>query len=596
MRRTNKRKNNSKNRHITKKKRFGKKGGIQNQCLVCGQFFHLKGTIGAPTRSDDINLYENHIKTHLKCNYCDVRVLNKNELIKHLLKNHKDKYNIAKSIIFDEKNVLNSIDKINLIDKFISTNMAINEFFTRIENKEKSNIEKAKKAEQEEQKKLKLEQDRLQKEAKQTALAEKIKIKEEQERLKKQAELDAKEADKIRQAEIQRQREIEKAEQERIKREKEASKRAAKDVAIAERELVSMGEEDKNALANELEQATTVKEVEEIISNSKEQKEEQVSRPTLKASAQEFVPRNQNINLIELLNKYNLYRIVNNAGFQGDIYNIIKSKYYFPLIRYFTDNMTDNDPIKIEYTNMIGLLICLVGILNNLFQINNIDLKLIIKGGKSAQMILSSYNFKTSNIKSDDVDILLVQDRMYDNEFLKNIGKQFVSLVNRLFNSENISIKEPNINDRNPNIYKISYIIKTDPATGKHTYKAISDIDFKQQTTDFFTGTNIIELPVSIEYYSDIINLLYYLQTPQAFLAEKKYYLNIYENVQRKVYNNNNEIECDCNNLIEEGKKGYIYECDIECKDRKFILEKFQKYIDPFEKLLKIKSISASDI
>ena len=84
MRRTNKRKKNSKKTRLTKKKRFGKRGGIQNQCQVCGQFFHLKGTIGAPTRSDDINLYENHIKTHPKCNYCDVRVLNKNELIKHL--------------------------------------------------------------------------------------------------------------------------------------------------------------------------------------------------------------------------------------------------------------------------------------------------------------------------------------------------------------------------------------------------------------------------------------------------------------------------------------------------------------------------------
>ncbi len=98
MRRTNKRKNNSKNRRITKNKRFGKRGGVQKECGVCGKWFHEFGTPGAPRDSKDRNLYENHIDTHPICKYCNGHFLDLNTLSQHLQQQHPNKYAVADSI------------------------------------------------------------------------------------------------------------------------------------------------------------------------------------------------------------------------------------------------------------------------------------------------------------------------------------------------------------------------------------------------------------------------------------------------------------------------------------------------------------------
>lgn len=612
MRRTNKRKKIVKQTCLTKKKRFGKKGGVQNQCQVCGQFFHLKGTIGAPTRSDDINLYENHIKTHPKCNYCDVRVLNKNELIKHLLKNHKDKYNIAKTIIFDEKNLLNSIDKIDLIDKFISTNMTIDDFFTRIENKEKSNekkaAEKAKKAEQEEQKRLQMEKEEAKKIAKQTAIAEQARIKAEQaeqERLKKeqerirQAEIRSKkeaenaEKDKLAKIEEEKKREAERLEKLEADRIKKAAKRVAKDVAIAERELTGMGQED--ILSTEVEialrNAQTVEDVIEIV-ESKANNTSEIAPTSVKPIK---------IDLLKMLSREE-FNIINSMGFQQQI--ALNMTRLFPVTKCFSEEinkLTNKENKFNEYKFINNLILFLVGLFNFKFINKNIDVKMIIKGGKGAQMILSSYGYYKNQIKcditSDDIDILLVQEQGYNRELLFTVAKQFSELIKRFVDSSDVenqlvSIKEPIIDAFNPNVFKISYINKSNPPNIK--YNVVSDIDFKKVETEFFDINNIEGLGFPNEYdlyglqynyYNYSFNLRYLLQSPQAFLSEKQYYLSIYDNIIQKSSTTEGKL-CDCTNIIEEGQQGFDYDCYMACKVREMMIPKFQKYIQPFQQLV----------
>lgn len=575
MRRTNKRKKNSKKTRLTKKKRLGKKGGIQNQCPVCDQYFHLKGTIGAPTRSDDISLYENHIKTHPKCNYCDVKVLNKNELIKHMLKNHKDKYNIAKSIIFDEKNLLNSIDKIDLIDKFTSTNMSIDDFFTRIENKEKSNekkaVEKAKKAEQEEQKRLQMEKEETKKIAKQTAIAEQARIKAEQEEQEKLQ----KEQERIRQAEIRRQREAEKVEEDKIlnikkeeekeakrlekleaDRVKKAAKRAAKDAAIAERELTSMGQEDE--LANQLRQAQNVEEVFEIVENN-----------VISASAPEFIPTTfqQMLNLYTILTEEDLIYL-NISKWYTAIQNL------YPALKNYTPELNNNR----DYKDVSYFIIFIIGVINNRLKEKNLDVKLILKGGKSAQMIMSEHGINNQSILSDDVDILLVKEGTYNYNYLLNFAQQIAVFINNFFNEQLSILIPPDPILTNPNIVKISFFDRR--------YIPLSDIDFKNVESEYFYLENIVTNQKKWNIYDNNKNimytytLLYYHQSLEAFIAEKKYYWEIYNNVIQKKSETEN---CDCSTT-----KTHDYECSQICNYRNLILNKFNKYILPLEQLLQM--------
>ena len=69
--------------------------------------------------------------------------------------------------------------------------------------------------------------------------------------------------------------------------------------------------------------------------------------------------------------------------------------------------------------------------------------------------------------------------------------------------------------------------------------------------------------------------MLFYHQSLEAFIAEKKYYLQIYDNIIQK----KNETEnCDCADI-------HDHECSQICDYRNKMLDKFHKYINPLEQI-----------
>jgi hypothetical protein len=152
------------------------------------------------------------------------------------------------------------------------------------------------------------------------------------------------------------------------------------------------------------------------------------------------------------------------------------------------------------------------------------QLKLVIKGGKAAQMILSPK--PTLELKSDDIDVLVQHpDPLYAKIFSQHFALFFRDYI--MNNPESLSILLAN--PINPNVSKISFITKY------NRFIVISDIDSKPiERPEYF---NIIETEKSKDI--NIVNkkkvettypfrLTYYHQNRESFIKEKKYYLNEY--------------------------------------------------------------------
>lgn len=630
MRRTNKRhkKQNNIKKRKTLKKRFSKRGGKLEKCEVCGEKFDIRSLYDSR--------FENHKKTHPICTYCKAELKDINALIEHLCDGkivHPEMPNackLANDIKYDDGS--NLIDKLRNNDTTIIGSLPeLTTFYDKIKAKQKS-------IERKEADKRKKEENAKAEEARRLA-RETAKEEEAAKRLaRERAKLEEEEAKKAKAEEIRetnrlaKERAIaKKAEQERLLKEKQqqeqqeqiARKLEVKSMGIEDKvakgiekqtrtELASMGAEDKNVpeVNQKLIEANTVEDAIEII--------ESASKPTV--SKVPTVPV-QNINLrSRSMLSEDEFRIIKLPTFQGNITYGMTS--LFPVTKCFSEeinNLTNKEKKFNEYKMINNLILFLVGLFNYKFIQNNIDIKMIIKGGKGAQMILSAYDFYNININrknkvkcditSDDIDILLVQENGYNRETLYSVAKQFANLVKDIIDekyteNELISIREPIPDAFNPNIFKISYINKTEP--NKTKYNVASDIDIKQVESDFFNINNIegIGFPnefnlSGLKYNYGKVNfeLRYWLQSPQAFLAEKQYYLSIYNNIINspfKVYDKdkNKEIDCDCKNLIKSEQPdgsfnpNYSFECTTDCNHAKIMLPKFQKYITPFQELV----------
>ena len=234
----------------------------------------------------------------------------------------------------------------------------------------------------------------------------------------------------------------------------------------------------------------------------------------------------------------------------------------------------NNDPYNYKYIS--SFIIILIGVFNNRLKIANSNIKFVLKGGKSAQMMISKNNIKDVHILSDDVDILVLFDGKYNRLYVKNISEQLADIINYYINPNPnypplISILNPDLNPTNPNIVKISFI---NSQNGR--FLPLSDIDFKQIETQFFDS-----LEETTKYlYTDKkqtykFDLLYYHQNIQSFIDEKKFYLNKYLN---PIQQTETGETCDCNNKMTDI-------CLPICLNRNKMIEKFNKYIAPFELL-----------
>lgn len=311
---------------------------------------------------------------------------------------------------------------------------------------------------------------------------------------------------------------------------------------------------------NNIKEAKSVDEVIDIIENNKAK---------LSSAASEFIPSKKQ----EQQEKLKLIDILNPKDFQY----LPISKWYlaiqklYPAMSGYTEIVRANS----NYVNISYFIIFLIGVINFRLNTKKINLKLILKGGKASQMIMSTHGINNTDILTDDVDILLVQEGIYDYNYLLDFANEFAEFINYFFNYQLSLLVPPNPILTNKNIIKISFVNSSFPK-----YIPLSDIDFKQIESEYLQGENIISstsvwnvVEKSKTLYT--YNLLYYHQSLEAFIAEKKYYLKIYENIIQKKTETEN---CDCSNI-------HDIECSQICDYRNKMLDKFHKYINPLEKL-----------
>ncbi len=90
-------------------------------------------------------------------------------------------------------------------------------------------------------------------------------------------------------------------------------------------------------------------------------------------------------------------------------------------------------------------------------------------------------------------------------------------------------------------------------------YKPISDVDFKKDTQDFFVDEKLSKTRFYLKNKNAKTDLLYYHQSLDAFINEKKTIKQNYDN-------------CDCTKMdLTEG-------CKQLCKDKDWMLIKLSKY------------------
>ena len=198
----------------------------------------------------------------------------------------------------------------------------------------------------------------------------------------------------------------------------------------------------------------------------------------------------------------------------------------YPNVAHYTDkiqNQIQND--KFLYKLFSFYLLIFIGMLNNFLKTRVPNLKLVIKGGKAAQMILSPN--PNLELKSDDIDVLVQHP---DQLYAKIFSQHFVSFFkDSVQDTEHISILLDN--PTNPHVLKIYYINKDNNRV------VISDIDSKPlPNPELF---DIIETKKSKDivfdaddvYTAYLFRLTYYHQTRESFINEKKYYRDLYSNV-----------------------------------------------------------------
>jgi hypothetical protein len=195
----------------------------------------------------------------------------------------------------------------------------------------------------------------------------------------------------------------------------------------------------------------------------------------------------------------------------------------YPNVVNYTEKINTQDKNDARLYKLYSFqLLILIGMLSRFLKTKAPELKLVIKGGKAAQMILSPK--PTLELKSDDIDVLVQHP---DPLYAKIFSQQFATFFEQQINdSAHISILLAN--PSNPNVVKISYITKD------NKFVVISDIDSKRlPNPELF---DIIETKKSKDIVIDEdgvettypFRLTYYHQSRESFLKEKKHWYQKY--------------------------------------------------------------------
>lgn len=231
----------------------------------------------------------------------------------------------------------------------------------------------------------------------------------------------------------------------------------------------------------------------------------------------------------------------------------------------FFDKFSVLDPYTFSKIYHIDtIILVLTGIINMRIE----GYKIILKGGKGLQMELH-HQKHTMRVVTDDIDLLIHPIGEYNEVEAKKVAHDFaqivLAIINQIYVSGEFSILPEHLSV-NKYIVKMSYL-------SPYGYKAISDVDFKKDTQDFFTDEKLSETRFYLKNKNTKTNLLYYHQSLDAFINEKKEIKQNYDN-------------CDCTKMdLTEG-------CKQLCKDKYWMLVKLSKYepvIQSYELSQKIK-------
>lgn len=232
------------------------------------------------------------------------------------------------------------------------------------------------------------------------------------------------------------------------------------------------------------------------------------------------------------------------------------------------DNQEDVD--KTINTQCIIMLI--VGIINYRLLFTKQDYQIIIKGGKTLQLLLSGlYSEKKidTDYMSSDIDLIInpINGLAYDKAKCKTLAMNFVNLVEWIFNKyhnpynyENYISSEEGKEYKN--ILKISHKIQKDNNTHHEAgYTAIADIDYGEKNHLMYDNL-IYDWKNSSKYGK----LLYVYQNLNDYLLEKIYYIDHYIG--------------ELDKLIIKSKQPNVELSKDEYKD----FNNYERFIDKFSK------------
>jgi hypothetical protein len=225
-----------------------------------------------------------------------------------------------------------------------------------------------------------------------------------------------------------------------------------------------------------------------------------------------------------------------------EINKAIIPTYYVPTknepYELFGTYISDKDLDFSHYNIILCASLLIYGIISE--KMKGQDYKLIFKGGKAIQLVLTGIP-NMNNYITEDIDILLVPNHnnvIYQENIVKNLAGHICYLIKWFLNMHeqnfNISVKAPvqgNPN-MNPYIYKLSYIKNTKKYDYRKNgmvddFRQFSDVDFKdipKNIKDFFENT------VEFKFYISEFDNYVVFRCPNigSLLDEKIYYYSKY--------------------------------------------------------------------
>ena len=266
----------------------------------------------------------------------------------------------------------------------------------------------------------------------------------------------------------------------------------------------------------------------------------------------------------------------------NDLCKIIKKifPYYKISYAYFCEKINpktkkklyDNQEDIIKTINTQCIIMLMIGIINYKLSYTKQDYQIIIKGGKTFQLLLSKlYGEKKTNInyESSDIDLIInpINGIEYDKTKCKTLTENFVNLIKWIFNQyynpysfENYISSEQG--KEYTEIIKISHKIQKDNKTYHEAgFTAIADIDFGEKNHLMYDN-----LIYDWEYSSKYGKLLYVYQNFSDYLLEKIYYLDYYIK--------------ELDKLIVKSEESNVKFSDNEYKN----FNNYQRFIEKFSK------------